>query len=49
MKEDVITWGDLELYELRFEKSADLPAGKAGVVVVRGNELSKKGRGLTNW
>ena len=41
MKEDVITWGDLEPYGLRIEKSAE-------VIVIRGYELSKKGRGLTN-
>ena len=35
MKEDAITWGDLELYVLQIEKSAE-------AIVVRGNELSEK-------
>ena len=42
MKEDVITWGDLDSYVIAVEKSAE-------VIVGRGNELSKRGRGLTNW
>jgi hypothetical protein len=42
VKEDVITWGDLDSYVIGVEKSAE-------VIVVRGNELSKRGRGLTNW
>jgi len=41
VKEYVLTWGDLGFHELETEKSAE-------VIVVRGNELSKKGRGLTN-
>lgn len=35
MKEDVITWGDLDSYVIAVEKSAE-------VIVVRGNELSEK-------
>ena len=42
MKEDAITWGGLGFHEMEIEKSAE-------VIVVRGNELSKRGRGLTNW
>jgi hypothetical protein len=32
VKEDAITWGDLELHVLQIEKSAE-------VIVIRGNEL----------
>jgi len=35
VKEDVITWGDLDSYVRAVEKSAE-------VIVVRGNELSEK-------
>ncbi len=46
MKEDVITWGDLDSYVIAVEKSAE-------VIVIRGNELlteiaevSQTGEGL---
>jgi hypothetical protein len=35
VKEDVITWGDLDSYVIAVEKSAE-------AIVVRGKELSKK-------
>ena len=40
MKEYVLTWGDLDLYGLQIEKSAE-------VIVATGNEPIKKIGGLT--